>query len=355
MLSDGRILPRALKKLSCLGCGATSHASAIAGSDVRDIYDSGYSLAGAAPRSDAARARAYCRWIESECSPPQSILEIGCGSGSLLRELLAAWPESRGYGVDPALPENLQSDDRIRLQRGFVEDIPDGVRNFDLIVAVNVIEHMPNPGKFLTALHARLTPKGRIVVVCPATDPPNVELLFYDHLYSLTPEALGNVSRTTGLVATRRRLAPPEIGDFQMIVFDTRGPQIGILPPRHRSFSELCAKRQSYFERWLNLDSTLLERSNPASRLVAFGGGQTAALLRGYAPRTWARVELIVLDDVTESWALGPPIASYRDAVHNLADAKVLIATAPRSQAGIADRLRGDGVKSITWNDWLSN
>jgi SAM-dependent methyltransferase len=355
MLSDGRVLPRALKKLSCLGCGAISHASAIAGSEVRDIYDRGYSLAGAAPRSDAARARAYSRWIESECTPPRSILEIGCGSGSLLRQLVAAWPESRGYGIDPALPENARSDDRIRLQRGFIEDIPDDVRNFDLIVAVNVIEHMPDPGQFLTALHARLAPKGRVVVVCPAADPPNVELLFYDHLYSLTPEALAAASSTTGLVASRRRLAPPEVGDFQMIVFDTLGPPFEVLPLRHPSFSELCAKRQSYLERWLHLDSTLLERSKPASRLVAFGGGQTAALLRAYAPRTWARVELIVLDDVTESWALGRPIASYRDAVHNLADAKVLIATMPRSQALIADRLRGDGVQSIAWNDWLPN
>jgi SAM-dependent methyltransferase len=355
MLSDGRIIARTLAKLSCMACGAAFHASETSRPDIREIYGSDYALAGAAPKSDAARARAYCRWIQSECSTPRSILEIGCGSGALLGDLLSAWPAAKGYGIDPALPKAGRSDDRIRLERGFVEDIPRNWQGFDLIVAVNVVEHVSSPGAFLAALQPRLAPNGKIVIVCPAAEPPNVELLFFDHLYSLTPTALRAACKPTSLVAGKQTSAPREIGDFQMLVFNRADDASGTSLQWDGPSPDLYARRQSYLERWSELDQTLLDRSKPGARLVAFGAGQTAALLRAYAPRTWARVGLIMLDDINEAWTLGPPIASYQDAVQNLAAAEVLIAASPHAQTAIADRLRNDGMRPIEWNDLIPN
>ena len=355
MLSDGRVIARALAKLSCIVCGAAFHAAETCGPDIREIYHGGYALAGAAPKSDAARARAYCRWIQSECSTPESILEIGCGSGALLKELLLAWPAAKGYGIDPALPEADRSGSRLRLERGFVEDIPQDWQGFDLIVAVNVVEHVSSPGAFLVALHARLAPNGKIVIVCPAAEPPNVELLFFDHLYSLTPAALRAAGKPTSLVAGKQISAPRQIGDFQMLVFDHADDASGTAPQWDGPSPDLTARRQSYLERWRELDRTLLDRSTAGARLVGFGAGQTAAMLRAYAPETWARVELLMLDDTNEAWALGPPIASYRDAVQNLGAADVLIAASPHAQKAIADRLRSDGMRPIEWNDLIPN
>ncbi len=354
IVSDGRVLPRPLRKVSCLKCGAASHASGISENDVRTIYGSDYRLAGTAPKSDLARARIYGQWIQSECAAPRSILEIGCGSGALLRELSMLWPEASCFGVDPSLPGTDRSNSKIRLERGFVEDIPDDVRNFDLIVAVNVIEHLPSPSKFLASLQPRLAPSGRIVIVCPAVSPPNVELLFYDHLYSLTANALGSAVRITSLVAREGTLVPAGIGDFLMVAFDT-ADQPSTLPLQQQSFSDLWSERQSYLECWSNLDQALLNRSKTASRLVAFGGGQTAALLRAYAPRTWERVDLIVLDDTNEAWDLGKPIAPYRNAVQTLQAVKTLITTAPRTQKAVAERLRKDGLHPIIWDDLIAN
>ena len=92
MLSDGRTTARALAKLSCMACGAAFHASEISRQEVSDIYGNEYALTGASPRSDATRARDYSKWIRNECSGSRAILEIGCGSGALLRDLLDAWP-----------------------------------------------------------------------------------------------------------------------------------------------------------------------------------------------------------------------------------------------------------------------
>jgi SAM-dependent methyltransferase len=320
--------------------------------DVRTIYENEYQLAASSPKSDAARARAYRSWITAECSAPRTILEIGCGSGALLSEFLQVWPNARGYGIDPALPGNERKDDNIRLARGFVEDIPKDAGDFDLIVAVNVIEHTPDPRAFLDALRRRLAPNGRIIIVCPVAQTPNVELLFFDHLYSLTPNTLRIASETASLKVKKQALAPRQIGDFQMIVLDAAGT--GISQQDDQSAADLHSKRQSYLDRWRLLDQVLIDRSKSSSRLVAFGGGQTAALLRAYAPRTWARIDSIVLDDPNEAWRLGPPIALYRDAVQDPAG-MVLVATSPHVQNVIAERLNRDGLLPIIWNDIVTN
>jgi SAM-dependent methyltransferase len=351
--SDGQTVSRALRKQSCLHCGAASHASRVPDDKVRATYDAGYQLAGAAPKSDAARARAFADWFRNEDMAPRSVLEVGCGSGALLRELSSIWPEATLTGIDPALPGPGRSDGRLRLERGFVEDIPNDVRDFDLILAVNVIEHMPDPARFLASLQARLGPGSKIWIVCPAAEPPNVELLFHDHLYSLTPDALDFAVRSTPLVARSTAPAPPAVGDFKMTVFDAVG-RTAVQPARQHSFSDLWSERKSYLECWKTLDGVLLTRLKPASRLVMFGGGQTAALLRAYAPCIWARTEAIILDEVSESWTLDKPIEAYGRAVKELAGVEVLIATAPRVQKIIFERLREDGVRSIRWDDVIT-
>lgn len=79
-----------------------------------------------------------------------------------------------------------------------------------------------------------------------------------------------------------------------------------------------------------------------------------ASLLRGYAPRTWGRVETIILDGIAEAWKLNKPVVSYTDAVPQLRSAAVLIATAPRAQQALAERLQGDGLRPICYDDLIA-
>jgi len=285
---------------------------------------------------------------------PSSIFEIGCGSGALLRELSTLWPDAKCLGLDPALPTPDRSDPRLRLERGFVEDTPNDVGNFDLIIAVNVIEHTPSPRGFLASLQSRLATGGRIVIICPSAEPPNHELMLFDHLYSLTVTALGSAVADTPLVLRRHSFASAAIGAFQMVTFENADGRAD-LPAYRDDFHNLTSMRQSYLDGWAGLDQVLLDRTRSVSRLVAFGGGETAALLRAYAPRTWTRVELIVLDDVDEAWSLDHPVASFANAVGTLGGAGFLIATTPRVQSVVVERLQASGLQSIRWDDLIMN
>jgi SAM-dependent methyltransferase len=351
MLSDGRLIQRPLAKLSCLSCGAAFHASAMSSDEARTIYDDAYTLAGASPKSDAQRARAYRNWISAECAAPRHILEVGCGSGALLAELVQSWPGARGFGLDPALPDTAPAHDGVRLVRGFTEDIPEDAGRFDLIIAVNVIEHTAAPGAFLKALRSHLAPDGRIVIICPEARPPNLELLFFDHLYSLTPAALGAASTAASLAVSKHVPAPREIGNFQMVILEANAAS-PVTPPAV-SPADLRAERQDYLGRWARLDQALLERAPANARLLAFGGGQTAALLRAYAPRTWSRIDAIAVDEPAEAWTLGPAVVPYQDAIRR-PGSSMLVATSPHVQALLAERLRRDGLRPIVWNDLIS-
>ena len=226
MLSDGRVISRPLAKMSCLRCGSAFHSSGTAKDDIRAIYDDNYKLATVAPKSDAERAKAYGNWIRTEIDRPNTILEIGCGSGALLSELLRTWPDASACGVDPVLPAAAQSQERIKLVRGFVEDVPAGAGPFDLIVAVNVIEHTINRVKILQSLRDHLAPNGRIIIICPDGQTPNVEMLFFDHLYSLTRSGLRICGRKAALAAKASNPGAERHRRFPNDDLRRRGPMI---------------------------------------------------------------------------------------------------------------------------------
>ena len=93
-----------------------------------------------------------------------TVLDVGCGSGSLAEHVHA----DRYCGVDIDA-------DSLAIARAnypeyrFLDALPEAAPAFDTIVSLAVIEHVPDPGQFLTELKARLntTTDCRIVITTP--------------------------------------------------------------------------------------------------------------------------------------------------------------------------------------------
>lgn len=347
MISDGRIHPAPLDKLSCLSCGATCRSTAATEASVRSIYHDGYALPDLAPAADNWRAQHYATWLAPHLGMPARVLDVGCGSGALLHQLAERWPQARLWGVDPSAPV-MSSRRNLTLQRGFLDAMPPGER-FDVIIAVNVIEHSHDPARFLRDLAQRLSPGGRLAIVCPAAEPANVELLFEDHLWTLTPRALARAADASGVAVIGDERAPPQIGDFQLIVLapGSDAPLLGTV-----SAEQLARSRQTYLRRWRALDDDLAARLPRGETLFGFGAGQMAALLRCYAPDSWARISGLLVDDPKDAWPLGKPVRSYR--TDRPSGGAVLLATAPRSQALVHGRLAADGLQPVGWDDLIA-
>jgi len=86
---------------------------------------------------------------------PRRVLEVGCGEGIVLASLAARLPGTRFDGLE--LDEMALEQARVRcpgakLVRGDACELPFGDQSFDLVVCLEVLEHLPEPARALREL-----------------------------------------------------------------------------------------------------------------------------------------------------------------------------------------------------------
>lgn len=134
-------------------------------------------------------------------------LDVGCGAG-LLSEPLARLGAAV-TGIDAA-PENIAAARThaagqrlpIDYRAGELADLPEEAR-FDLVVSMEVIEHVADPAAFVAALADRLAPGGLLILSTPNRTPLSRLALI------TVGEGLGLVPR--GTHDWRRFLTPDEL------------------------------------------------------------------------------------------------------------------------------------------------
>lgn len=102
---------------------------------------------------------------------PKGVLDVGCGTGYLLRSLAHRYPDAEQLaGIDPA-PQMIKAastfaqDERLTFTLGLVEDIgyPDGT--FDLIVSTTSFDHWTDQQVGLIECARVLRPGGHLLLV----------------------------------------------------------------------------------------------------------------------------------------------------------------------------------------------
>ncbi len=107
--------------------------------------------------------------LRSEGVSPRRLLEIGCGTGYVLSFLTSRWPDAVVFGSDAFVAGLEFAATRVPSASLFQMDatrIP-FVREFDLIVAADVIEHISRDDMTLSAIRGALRPGGHLLVTVP--------------------------------------------------------------------------------------------------------------------------------------------------------------------------------------------
>jgi ubiquinone/menaquinone biosynthesis C-methylase UbiE len=104
------------------------------------------------------------------CSPARRILDVGCGTGFLLREFAVRAPEAVELaGIDPAASmietaRATASDDRLRFSVGVAERLPYRGEAFDLVVSTTSFDHWADQQAGLAECARVLAPGGHLVL-----------------------------------------------------------------------------------------------------------------------------------------------------------------------------------------------
>ncbi|WP_168713214.1 class I SAM-dependent methyltransferase [Parvibaculum lavamentivorans] len=355
MLSDGRFLEAQLNKEHCRDCRLVRHVSPPSKDQLEAIFKEGYELY-AHPAGDSfemQRQRRYADWILAliGARPVETVFEIGAGNGSFLTELHRRMPDWRLKGLEPSpIAAGHARESGFDIQTGLLQDIDVSGADADIVLAINVVEHAHDPTAFLSHAVTAVADNGCLIVVCPDGERPSSELLVYDHLHSFTALAIDNIARKAGLTITQRVIAPVSLGPFQALLL-RRSSEADESARIGAPAQGLYEWRYRFLLAWHQLDSALVQRIESAGGNVwAFGGGESAQMLRTYAPETWSRVAG-VLSDVPGSFDR-QPVRIYGPSTDGQ-PRTLLLAVRPEIQGAVANRLTHDGNKVVQWDDLI--
>lgn len=155
--------------------GRSAFTPALAYSVLTPVYDLASEVLGFGRSFKAVVARL------AEVQPGEAVLDLGCGTGTLLQALVARQPGARFTGIDPdrqvlaIARRRLQRSARtVELVEGYAQDLPFPDQAFDLVISTLIFHHLPDPVKVCALGEVRrvLAPHGRFLLVdfgAPAT------------------------------------------------------------------------------------------------------------------------------------------------------------------------------------------
>jgi SAM-dependent methyltransferase len=95
------------------------------------------------------------------------ILDVGCGTGANL-ELLSEFGEAEGVDVSPQAIEFCRLRGLKKVHLGAAERLPNTDASFDLVTALDVVEHLDDDVGGLQEMRRVLRPDGRLLLFVPA-------------------------------------------------------------------------------------------------------------------------------------------------------------------------------------------
>jgi len=116
-----------------------------------------------------------------ERRPFSNLLDTGCGTGSMIEELAALFPDSRFTGID-LTPRMVTIARRRQLPNaeflaGDSESLQFSDACFDVVTCINSFRYYPNPDKFFADVNRVLRPGGYLVLLDHTAGPPVLQLM----------------------------------------------------------------------------------------------------------------------------------------------------------------------------------
>jgi 2-polyprenyl-3-methyl-5-hydroxy-6-metoxy-1,4-benzoquinol methylase len=338
MRSDGIILHEPLGKFLCNVCGLAIGANL----QPDDLYSRSDGLSRYEHKRNRAIATGVARLIGKYTgSQSGSLLEVGAASfqtTAILAALLDRWEV---FGIDSS-PE-IQAD-AIAPVTSIVSDYSTYHfnREFDAVFSNNVIEHVVDLVLFLEKMSREVNRNGVVIACTPSYTCVNHELLFTDHKWHFTPQAMASFSTAARLELIDHFVSEWDSGTHVYVLRKSESPLHCMHTRELPVVSELNELRLSYLSSWNSIQKVVRNRINWDRPLLMFGAGEFAQLVRAYLPDVYQSIAGIIVDSSIGCRDFGDvPIFEMSDFAER--DIQLIVAVNPRNAKLVISNLMSLG------------
>lgn len=107
------------------------------------------------------------RYVGTKGSDRRQILDVGCGTGTMLTHL-APYGKAQGIDIDEEAVGYCHERGLLDVRLGAAEKLPFADGSFDLVTALDVVEHLDDDVAALREMRRVLRPGGELLVTVPA-------------------------------------------------------------------------------------------------------------------------------------------------------------------------------------------
>ena len=172
-------------------------------------------------------------------SPAGCVLDVGCGTGELMRLVQSHHPQATLVGIDvtpemmAVAREKFQRAPRVRLCLAEAEALPFAAESFDAVVSCNMLHHVRAIDQLFRECARVLRPRGQLVVVDWSRDFQHCRLAHYwlrlvkrSYVKMCRADELVKLSAPLGLAVedVRRFFVPPYFGMMRVVATRREAP-----------------------------------------------------------------------------------------------------------------------------------
>lgn len=305
MRSDGLILDESLLKIGCRSCGVIiGKNNQINSRYQRSLGDSPFDF-----ERHQKVASGLVNHFENLLSQQDlKLIEIGAANFQTSLLIKKIKPSYYITSLDRH-PERIPLTNEISIiEKDFFEY--NDINKFDICFSNQVIEHFDDPVKFLQHSKELITENGYIITCCPTFSVASIELLFSDHITHFTVDAMSICANRAGL-----ELVYEEVSSWDSLthvyIFKNANPLIKYKNLSRYDYDYIFQSRMNLFSDWCNADAVINLIFKENDFITIYGAGEFTQLFRTYLPKTWKKIDQIVVDNLNGNRLFDKPIIDF--------------------------------------------
>lgn len=354
MTGDQRIGSGTLQKIICSGCGVVANKNPFTDNELEVLYGEEYELNTYGreehlfytPNGPVPRSQVFTDWIAPHVLPDSKrVTEIGCGEGLFLQKMKNKLPGKTFIGYDGskkaaalAQKKGLQVEHKL-----FLSD-KDKVSETDVIILINVIEHIENINGLIQSLKKSLSSKGRIIFTLPIQEFGGYDLFFAEHVWHFTTTHFKKILQNNGLNLLYNDSGHPINHGIGLFVCDNNNLSFSNEEINERHVQE---KTRDYWSKCFE-DINLQIKKNNYKNVAVFGSGEVFTLFSAFSK--FGSLNIVACIDQTPSkigtFKHGVPIYDIDWLKDNKIDA-LFLATNKKYFSVINEKLKPYNIKNI--------